>query len=75
MEAILQIREEMGRLTPERVEQYIADGRADELLLSLDGLDASLGSLSHEQSDLHQRMHHAMIAFVGRVRKSFNGRS
>lgn len=79
MEMMRHTQDQIDRLTPETVEDFIANGPADWLLHSLDLLGHELlretpfTPMSPERINLHQSMRHFMALYVGRVRESLQG--
>ena len=74
------MRDQIAALTPDTIGTFIETSACEDALLSLDhlpdillGKTTSIGSQPPERTNSHQRMHSAMLAYVGRVRECLNG--
>ena len=79
-EEMYYMRDQIAALTPDTIGTFIETSACEDALLSLDhlpdillGKTTSIGSQPPERTNSHQRMHSAMLAYVGRVRECLNG--
>ena len=80
MQQMYQTCEEIGGLTPNTIEEFIATGESNVIFRILDGLDLHLlenttptGSQPVERTHLYQDIRNDMIAYVERVRGCLKG--